>query len=92
MVALRIPDSEINEGEELFVPSNKGTALDSRLAQDVAPAQFDGVKIEDMNEAEFAAARFAPNKLAQMDAINKYHRGFAGKYKTVMRQLSGNRK
>lgn len=80
------PTVENNPLPDMCTPPQDGE-LYQRIQQDVSKADFDGITIEDMHDAGFAASRFAANKFQQMDAAIDYNRTFTDNYKRVSEAL-----
>lgn len=92
IVAVSDPAIESNVLPDEFVPSLNDTVMGRQLLEEAQPGQFDGIKIADMRDPQFAAARFAPNNLARIDASVRYQREFVGNYQRVTASLKAGKK
>lgn len=68
-----VPCPEVNTGVDMCTPKTF-SAMDARVPAEPAPAQYDGIKIEDMKDPGFRDAVFGPNKFIRRDAVVNYTR------------------
>lgn len=74
-----VPKPEVNLGADMCTPKTS-TPLDSRVSQEPAPAQFDGITIKDMQDADFLQAIQGANKFIRRDAAIRYNRNIGTKF------------
>lgn len=91
LVATTSPKCEHNPLPDEFIPSAFDAPGMKNVPVEQKEGQFDNIKIADMKDPAFAAARFAPNKLARTDAAITYQQGFVSNYKRVQRELRSRR-
>lgn len=79
-----VPTPEVNTGADMCTPK-QFTPMDVRVPSEPAPAQYDGVKIADMQDPQFYDAVHGANKFIRHDAAIKYTREVGIKFEQAKR-------
>ena len=81
-----VPAVEVNPLPDLCTPKII-SPLGERTGNEPAPAQYDGLTIQDLKDEQFMAAVKGPNKFIRMDEAIRYQRMVGDKF-TELRRIA----